>query len=60
MRPKKGLIGKKGKIQNFYTCAFLGQGRTVTGTRSGELYVFEKVTLVDTVKAHKVSPRVLR
>ena len=53
-RPKKGVLGKKGKVQNFYSAAFVAQGTTVVGTRSGELYVFEKTTLADTVPAHKV------
>ena len=53
-RPKKGVLGKKGKVQNFYSAAFVSQGSTVVGTRSGELYVFEKTTLADTVAAHKV------
>ena len=57
VRPKKGLIGRKGKIQNFYSCVFPGEGQSVIGTRSGELYCFHKVNLVDTVKAHKVNSR---
>ena len=35
-----------GRIQNFYSAAFLGEGRTAVGARSGHIYIFEKNTLV--------------
>ncbi|KAK3267854.1 hypothetical protein CYMTET_23613 [Cymbomonas tetramitiformis] len=55
VKPKKGIISKKGKIQNFYTATFIARGKTVVGTRGGELYVFDGTQLMHAIKAHKVN-----
>jgi len=41
MKPKKAVLGSKGRWQNFYSAAFTGGNVSVVGTRGGELYVFK-------------------
>lgn len=52
-KPKKAVLGSKGKWQNFYTAAFVGGNVTVVGSRGGQLYVFKGTTLSQVIpKAH--------
>ena len=44
-RPKKAVMGSKGKWQNFYSAAFVSAGVTVVGSKGGQLYVFKGATL---------------
>eukprot|EP00055_Hartaetosiga_balthica_P012061 m.57177 g.57177 ORF g.57177 m.57177 type:complete len:1939 (+) comp7823_c0_seq2:90-5906(+) len=49
----RGIFGKKGKVETQLCIAFSGDGNTLTGSSSGTICIWEKNTLVTTVKAHK-------
>ncbi|GBG25699.1 Echinoderm microtubule-associated protein-like 1 [Hondaea fermentalgiana] len=49
---RRGLLGKKGKLQVFYSIAWAGT-RAVVSTADGHLYAFEGRTLHQSVKGHE-------
>lgn len=58
-RGQDGIYGKLGKRQSHLCCATLEDGRVLTGTMSGHLYVWDCRNCVKTVKAHDKSVNVL-
>jgi microtubule-associated protein-like 6 len=58
LKVKKGIFGKMGKIQTNLSIGFAG-GKTVTGTASGDLYVWEGRTVVQVIAAHGSSVNAL-
>jgi microtubule-associated protein-like 6 len=54
LKPKKGIFGKKGKIQPVLCAATVG-GSVVTGTVSGHLYKWKGRMVDDAVTAHNKS-----
>ena len=51
---QRGLLGKKGKIQNMLCVAWVGN-RALAGTADGRLYVFEGRRLIQSFVAHETS-----
>jgi len=58
LKSKKGIFGKLGKIQTVLSIGFAG-GKTVTGTASGHLYVWEGRSVVQAIDAHTGSVNAL-
>jgi len=58
LRCKKGIFGKKGKIQPILCAATVG-GAVISGTVTGDLYVWGGRTVVKAVKAHTASVNTL-
>jgi WD40 repeat protein/Ca2+-binding EF-hand superfamily protein len=58
-RGQEGIYGKLGKRQTHLCIATLEDGRAVTGTMSGHIYVWDCRNCVKTVKAHDKSVNVI-
>jgi len=56
---RSGILGKKGKIQRFFSIDFTPNGDTLIGTESGMIYRFSGHQLVTKKRAHKGSVRTI-